>query len=228
MKKIVKIVVAVFVLIIVGLLAYLAIGQYDADARAVSYTENNGATYEDDYIEFNHNQDIGLIFFTGAKVAPEAYSYLNEVADANIYIVDVAFNFPMFRSNVASKIIDANKDVTNWYVGGHSLGGVVATNFAESNQDVVKGAVLLGSYPQNEITSDNEYLSIYASEDGLVGDYSEYQSLFNESNTKFVEIEGGNHSQFGNYGFQKDDNKSTTSSIEQQQTIVDSIKEFIK
>ncbi len=227
MKKVLKLLGLLIVLVVAGTLVYLSMGQYKADSKAVSYTENNGE-YLDGYVKFDHNSDNGLIFFTGAKVEPEAYSYLNEVSDANIYIVDSPFNFAMGNADAATEIIEAESDVTNWYVGGHSLGGVVASMYAEDNVDTISGVVLLGSYPQAEVTSDMKYLSIYGSVDGLVGDYTENKKLFNEENSTFIEVEGGNHSQFGNYGFQEGDNPSTTTSVEQQQIIVDSITEFIK
>ncbi len=226
-KKVLLVLLALFVVVVGGTLVYLSVGQYEATPRVVSYTEVNGK-YHDDYIEFDHQKDKGLIFFTGAKVQPEAYSYLNEVQDANVYIVDAPFNFAMFSSSKAKDIMEEHKDVKSWYVAGHSLGGVVASMFAEDNVDLVDGVVLLASYPAETVESDMPYLSIYATSDGLVGDYSEYKELFKDENTTYVEIEGGNHSQFGNYGFQKGDNKSMTSDIDQQQTVVDSIKEFIK
>ena len=34
-------------------------------------------------------------------------------------------------------------------------------------------------------------------------------------NTEFIKIEGGNHSQFGDYGLQKGDNKATITKKEQ-------------
>ena len=35
---------------------------------------------------------------------------------------------------------------TTWFIIGHSLGGTVATNYAENNPDQVAGMVLLGSW----------------------------------------------------------------------------------
>ena len=42
-----------------------------------------------------------------------------------------------------------------------------------------------------------------------------------------VEIEGGNHAQFGNYGPQKGDLPATISAEEQQAQAVDAITDFI-
>ena len=42
-----------------------------------------------------------------------------------------------------------------------------------------------------------------------------------------VEIEGGNHAQFGNYGPQKEDMPATISAEEQQAQTVEAISDFI-
>jgi len=45
--------------------------------------------------------------------------------------------------------------------------------------------------------------------------------------TDWVEIKGGNHSQFGWYGFQDGDNEAEISREKQQSMIVDSINKFL-
>jgi len=60
-----------------------------------------------------------------------------------------------------------------------------------------------------------------------------FQSLYTNKSklpetTKFVLIQGANHSQFGYYGFQLGDNKADISREKQQQDILDNILSFIK
>jgi hypothetical protein len=54
-------------------------------------------------------------------------------------------------------------------------------------------------------------------------------SRFNlPSTTKFVVIDGGNHGQFGDYGFQPGDNEATISRAEQQKQVVEATVKFLK
>jgi hypothetical protein len=45
--------------------------------------------------------------------------------------------------------------------------------------------------------------------------------------TVWVVIEGGNHAQFGNYGFQPGDNVATISAVNQQEIIVNATVTFL-
>ncbi|MER2063904.1 MAG: alpha/beta hydrolase, partial [Alkalibacterium sp.] len=46
--------------------------------------------------------------------------------------------------------------------------------------------------------------------------------------TVYAEIEGGNHSNFGTYGFQEGDRKSVLSREKQQEETVQVISDFLK
>lgn len=48
------------------------------------------------------------------------------------------------------------------------------------------------------------------------------------SGTEFFQIEGGNHSEFGDYGLQKKDKAATISARQQNQAIVQAISQFIQ
>ena len=128
--------------------------------------------------------------------------------------------------------LENNKEIEDWYVAGHSMGGVSATYYAEDNQDVIDGVILLGSYPSKSTDlSDNsqEVISIYAENDGLTTlDNVENSKKNLPQDTIFVEIKGGNHAQFGMYGEQKGDNKAEISAKEQQDEIINIILENIK
>ena len=59
------------------------------------------------------------------------------------------FNLAILSPNRADSIINNYKDIDTWVIGGHSLGGVMASNYALKN-DKIKGLVLLASYPQDK------------------------------------------------------------------------------
>ncbi len=225
-KLLFKILFILFFIIILIIIIYLNIGQYKADSIcSKQFTEN---FYESNgYYTHDNDQKNGIIFYTGAKVEPEAYAYLSLVEDVNIYIIKSPFNIAFLNQNKASDVIDDNEDVQQWYVAGHSLGGVVANNYAQNNSNDITGVIYLASYPTGQQNSELEYLSIYGTNDLVVGDYTNKKNLFLEEETEYVEIAGGNHSQFGCYGLQKGDGDADISEGKQHETVIKSIENFI-
>ena len=70
-------------------------------------------------------------------------------------------------------------------------------------------------------------LSIYGSNDGVLNMKSYRKNLPRLSDVRELIIEGGNHCQFGSYGFQKGDNEATISHEEQIYKTVESIVSFM-
>lgn len=171
----------------------------------------------------------GFIFYPGAKVDPMAYAPLcREIAEQGyeVVIVKMPLNFAIFSPNKAKEIINQYDNIKTWVIGGHSLGGVMASKFASEN-DNIKGVVLLASYPQGEELKnlDKEVLSIWGDKDGVLNFENLEKSKENlPSDTKFIELKGGNHGQFGDYGMQKKDNEA---SISQKEQTDESAKEII-
>ena len=120
--------------------------------------------------------------------------------------------------------------LTTWVIGGHSLGGVFASDYAVNNQNKIKGVIYLAAYPsKNASNASFEALSIRGSLDGLTTseDISKNLNKYPE-NTTFVTIDGGNHYNFGDYGEQAGDNNSTITKEEQQSLTITYILEFLK
>lgn len=167
-----------------------------------------------------------LVFYPGAKVEYTAYAPLmNKLAEAGIdtYIVEMPFNIAFFDIN-AIKDVKNKYEYDNWFIGGHSLGGVVAAmNVKKYN---IKGLVLLASYPTEN--PNCKTLSIYGSNDGVLNIEKYQESTKNLKQFKEIVIESGNHAHFGNYGEQKGDNKATISRNEQQDITVKEIMKFIE
>ncbi len=231
MKKrrvILKVIIIAISLLMAGSLIYLLTGNYSATNNATtsfdSYFVDNNTYYE---YSNSENDNTGFIFYPGAKVDPKAYSYLKDI-NANVFIAKFPFNIAFFRSNVASDIIEQNKTINNWYIGGHSLGGTVAFEYAKDNSDLFNGCIFLGSYTIDDESSSNiKTLAFFATNDGLIDNYKEKIKLL-PTNANVVEINGGNHSNYGDYGFQKKDNKATISQKEQQDIIINNINKFIQ
>jgi dienelactone hydrolase len=169
----------------------------------------------------------GLIVYTGARVVPEAYAPIAErVAAAGypVFVPRLTLNFAIFDADAADAVIAAHPEIERWVIAGHSLGGVMAALYAEANPEI-DGLVLWGSYPEESLDLSGSELvvaSIYGSNDGLSTPDEVLAAADNlPPDAAFVEIQGGNHAQFGNYGEQRGDQPATIPAEEQWSMIAD-------
>jgi hypothetical protein len=176
----------------------------------------------------------GLIFYQGAKVPPEAYvPLLKPLAEQGILIVipKMPLNFAIFGIDRAAEIQNAYPQITCWTIAGHSLGGSMAAEYARENSYRLNGIIFLGSYPAKNTSlmgMDMKGLVIRGSNDGLATAEDIKKVLQNyPSDTIFIEIEGGNHAQFGNYGLQSGDDQATIDWETQQADTDEAILDFI-
>ncbi|ELK44686.1 alpha/beta hydrolase [Bacillus sp. SB49] len=176
----------------------------------------------------------GIVLYPGAKVEPEAYSYIAENLADDGYVTgipEVTLNLAMLDSDKAEQLIDDYPNVKHWYVGGHSLGGVAAASFASRNMNEVDGLILLASYPAGDDLSGTDFpiLSIYGERDGLTTlDKVEETKQLLSNQTTWKEIPGGNHGQFGVYGPQKGDKEAEITVWEQQDIIINDMTDWIQ
>jgi len=199
---------------------------YRADGVAIAAMESDAAIKVQDKLIIlspTTPSDTALIFYPGAKVEAIAYlpilEKIKQSCGITCILVKMPFNMSIFDVNAANKIIEQFPDIKNWYIGGHSMGGAMASDYASKNQDKVKGLVLLGAYIYGNYPAGSA-LTIYGTFNTSVAEKINYTE-------NIVVIEGGNHAQFGNYGKQKGDPDATISSEEQQNIAVEAIKEFL-
>lgn len=176
--------------------------------------------------------DIGIIFYPGGKVEPSVYSRVfSQLAQKGIgtVVVKMPFNLAMFNISGAESVLEDFSGIEKWYLGGHSLGGVFATSYLKDNMDKFEGMFFLASYPAADLSrSSIKVLSINGTLDTVIN-----REGFEEGKKKlppqsiFLDIEGGNHTQFGDYNLQKGDTEATISAEEQQRQIVEAIFDFI-
>ncbi|MHA7136350.1 alpha/beta hydrolase [Rossellomorea arthrocnemi] len=189
-----------------------------------------------DWLIFNpeESNSKGLILYPGAKVEVEAYGYLGKSLSEKGYTVVIPrmpFHIAFLGIGESEKIINSFDEELNWYVSGHSLGGVAASTYAYDHQDEIKGVIFLASYPTNSTDfseSDVPFLSIYAENDGLTteDDIEKSKKILPQS-TVFHQIEGGNHAGFGMYGKQKGDLEAYISPRDQQDEIIRTMDEWL-
>jgi predicted esterase len=177
---------------------------------------------------------IGFIFYPGGKVDEKAYSYIGQgIAEKGLYvfIVQMPLRLAVFNPNAANTVIKENPEINNWVIGGHSLGGSMAASFAFNNPEAISGLVLLASYPAGSddlSKSGIRVISFTGTNDGVLNKESFKSSgKLLPGNTIMVSIPGGNHSQFGDYGFQSGDNKAEISIEQQHKIVVDSILQLL-
>lgn len=167
--------------------------------------------------------DTAIIFYPGAKVEAAAYlPLLDKIRQTGVtcILVDMPFHMAIFDSNAAQDVMEDFPKYSHWYIAGHSMGGAMASQFAASHPDEVDGLILLGAYIYGDY-SPQDTLTIYGSLNQSVEDKLDYTE-------NVVEIQGGNHAQFGNYGPQKGDLPATISAEEQQNQTVDAIRTFLE
>ncbi len=169
------------------------------------------------------NISTGFIIYPGGRVDFRSYAPLAHSIAAEGYLVVIPLmplNLAVFGVGTAKDIIKSWSSITSWAIGGHSLGGTMAAQFAYENPSMVKGLVLWAAYPASgtDLSKSNLFVTtIHGSNDGLVSTTQIDDSLkLLPPSTIRVEITGGNHAQFGWYGNQAGDNTATITRENQQ------------
>jgi hypothetical protein len=180
------------------------------------------------------NYTSGFIFYPGGRVNYVSYApYAHEIAAQGylVVIVSMPFNLAVFGVNSASDVIAAYPNVTSWAIGGHSLGGSMAAQYIHDNPNSVEGLALWASYPPSGVDLSEFNISVvivHGTNDGLVSSSQIDDSLKQlPPGTVRVEIDGGNHAQFGWYGPQSGDNSATISREQQQGITVNATVEML-
>jgi predicted alpha/beta-hydrolase family hydrolase len=178
----------------------------------------------------------GLVFYAGALVDPVAYAPL-ALAIAREGHVVLLVELPrrgafggadgdevMQRAREAMRLTPA---VNKWFVAGHSRGGAVAARFMLGNTSGVAGLILVGtSHPRDFSLAGVTVpvVKILGTNDGVAQvEKSERNRHLLPATTRWVLIEGGNHSQFGWYGFQPGDRFALITRKEQHERTVRAI-----
>lgn len=198
---------------------------YPADDVALEViAQDSGITVQDNLTILSPSvpSDTAIIFYPGAKVEAEAYlPLLDQIRQTGVtcILVHMPFHMAIFDADAAEGVMEQFPDMQHWYMAGHSMGGAMASRFAADHPEEIDGLILLGAYIYGDYP-DEKTLTVYGSLNQSVEDHIDYTE-------NIVEIEGGNHAQFGNYGPQKGDLPATISAAEQQAQTVDAIEQFL-
>ena len=202
--------------------------------QAMAPSEEITVVMEDGVLRFETTAEpaANFIFYPGGLVQPESYAVLaRSLAEkgVNTYIVAMPLNLAVLDRDGAKRALPLLNPHGINIIGGHSLGGTMAAEYAKNSTIDVQGIVILASYPNSDLGGLNiPVLSIYGSQDGVLDleRYTNSKSYMPDSFEEHV-IEGGNHAQFGDYGLQKKDKGATISDDEQIQETVGTIVDWI-
>jgi pimeloyl-ACP methyl ester carboxylesterase len=181
-------------------------------------------------------RQTALVFFPGALVDPRAYAPLVRAVAAAGYpafIVELprrgAFGGAdapevHVRFQAALRQLSGSAKVV---LGGHSRGAVVASGLASRRLPGLAGLILIGtSHPRDVDLSELRVpvVKIAGTHDGLATTEEVKQNASKlPAGTRWVWVEGGNHSQFGWYGFQPGDWRATIDASTQRRLMIEAV-----
>lgn len=241
-KFVIKMITILIFIVIISSCAYYLfwlnktykVNEY-ANHAMISTSKTEISKQSDSTILFKNkstSSDIGVIIIPAQKVQQKSYARLAKKLSQNnyqVFIPKLVFNSSIFSTSRIEKIIENNKDVSMWYVIGHSDSGNTALKVS-ANEKKVLGTVFLGSY----VTGDDlklinkHLLLIWGTNDGVLdfSKFNEYKKNLSE-NTTFLEIVGGNNSNFADIELLENDNSATINNEQQQKQAINSIVKFI-
>jgi len=178
-----------------------------------------------------------VFYQPGAKVEARAYAaVLRPLAESGYRVVIV--KQPLGIAFLSLGAFDAVRsdypDTEAWVLGGHSLGGTVASIQANDNggdaPGSARGLLLHASYPASDLsaTLQARVASIFGTHDGLATPEDIAASRADlPPSAVFLPIEGAIHSFFGDYGPQPGDGEPTISHDEARTQIANASVDFV-
>lgn len=172
-------------------------------------------------------RSVGLAFYPGAKVDPQAYAHiLRPLAEAGFTVVifKQPYNLAVLDSDAANAVIGDDDSIDRWVVGGHSLGGAMASSYAEQERNELVGLLLYAAWPVNDMSERTglAVMSVFGTNDGIAtpAEIDEHRPDL-PATTDYVPIDGAIHSYFGDYGPQGGDGTATVPRATAQAEIAD-------
>jgi hypothetical protein len=168
---------------------------------------------------------VGLVFYPGGHVDARAYATYARAVAARGFLVEVPLmplSLAVLSPDIADKVIASHPAIGCWAIGGHSLGGAMAAQYAAGHPGQVRGLVLLAAYAPagNDLSaSDIAVLSMVGTLDKVINrDNLAAGRRLLPARATYIELQGGNHGQFGDYGVQPGDEPNPTMSADEQRS----------
>ncbi|MGV3522676.1 MAG: alpha/beta hydrolase [Candidatus Sericytochromatia bacterium] len=179
-------------------------------------------------------KQTAILFYPGGQVHPTAYIPTLASLASQGYTAVIArmpFDLAVFDPDKGQRLKEDYPYVQKWVLMGHSLGGAMAIRSLKRFPESFQGLVLLAAYgdPNASLVDWNgPVLSISADLDGLATPPEIEKGKSDlPATTRYVEIAGGNHAQFGEYGLQTGDGQARISGHAQRELTAQAISEFL-
>lgn len=242
-KKFLKWILILVLLAVVGLVLAFKIYTHNYYRADISITENFKEILSNDvhsysdkngtvFIPQKYKIKAVIVFYPGGKVEYTSYNGLMYELASRGYLCllpKMPENLALLKTNAVDSLtsgyevfFDAEGDL-DWYLAGHSLGGVAASVHLGNNlvpakgedpesEDALmtseyKGVIFCASYPAADLSHSNlRMLSIYGSNDKVLDleKYEESKKYWPKDTEEHI-LRGGIHSYFGSYGIQSGD-----------------------
>ncbi len=195
-----------------------------ASTATVTFSDANGRL---EWVPNGATPSTGLMVYPGAKVPSAAYGPLAQTIAANGFLVVIApmpLNFAVLGIGAANGVIAAHPEIHAWAIGGHSLGGAMAAQYAAGTHPAsLRGLALWASSSAANLSASGlRVVSVYGTLDAGAAKITaaETRALL-PSSTVYVVLDGGNHEQMGYYTGQPNDPPATIARDAQQRQVAD-------
>jgi len=189
------------------------------------------------HISFRPTESAGearLLFLPGGMVQPSAYAPVaRAIAEAGFEVVIVKLPFlgrhvlhAGHEAEVARRVRTWTTEPGSrpWVLAGHSMGGRLAAEITAAEPGPVAKLVLVATTHPRDVDLSRasvDVVKIHGTRDGVASlARARENAPLLPADTRWYEVEGGNHAQFANYGPQLGDGRATISRAEQQRALV--------
>lgn len=173
----------------------------------------------------------GIVLYPGGRVDARSYAPLAREIAAHghtVILTKMPLSLAVLDAQAASSFVDSEAYpwVLTWAIGGHSLGGAIAAQYAAEHPEV-DGLVLLAAYAAEGADLSARQIDVLdvvgTNDEVLTWESWEAGQARLPRQRATIKIEGGNHAQFGSYGPQRGDGTATIDEAEQRDITVDAI-----
>lgn len=172
-----------------------------------------------------------LVFYPGGLVRPQAYEWLGRALAAD----GVMTVIPEFPADLAVTGINRADALLARYaagrpvvLGGHSLGGAMACDYASRHASSLAGLLLEAAYPADNVTVAGVRTLVLAAEhDGLATPAKVDAALPRLPGAQVVRLDGSVHAFFGRYGPQSGDGVPTVSRSDAEAATLTAIRAWL-
>jgi len=185
------------------------------------------------HIAATGERKVVFIFYPGGLVRPQAYEWLGRALAAKgveTWIPVMPFDLAVLGIDRADAIIAHVGTGVPIVIGGHSLGGAMAADYASRHASQLKGMVLCAAYPASNVTVSASWpaLSLRAGNDGVAKAADVEGGMTRlPTGSQLVVIDGSVHAFFGRYGPQAGDGVPTVARAAAEQAIINAVTTYV-